>query len=100
MATVGIRELKAHTSEILRRVREGGETIDITYRGEVVASISPKRRRSPAGIDAAWEHHDDLVRDIARHLGDRPIDVLDLLDAERRDVDMENMPRPNRSPTS
>jgi len=42
MASVGVRELKEHTSEIVRRVRDNGETIDITYRGEVVATLVPK----------------------------------------------------------
>ena len=37
MAEVGVRELKQRASELLRRVREGRETIDITYRGKVVA---------------------------------------------------------------
>jgi prevent-host-death family protein len=37
MTTAGIRELKQNTSKILRRVREEGETIEITYHGETVA---------------------------------------------------------------
>ena len=49
MASVGVRELKEHTSEIVRRVRDDGETIDITYRGEVVATIAPKRKHDPGG---------------------------------------------------
>ena len=35
MAAIGIRELKQTTSKVLRRVRERGEEIDVTYRGEV-----------------------------------------------------------------
>lgn len=41
MLTVGIRELKTHTSEIMRRVRERGEVIDITFHGQVVARLVP-----------------------------------------------------------
>mgnify|MGYP003621888259 FL=1 len=41
MGSVGIRELKANTSEIVRRVREQGEVIDITHHGEVVARLIP-----------------------------------------------------------
>ncbi len=35
MSAVGIRKLKEHTSRIVRRVREEGETIEVTRRGEV-----------------------------------------------------------------
>lgn len=33
MVTVGVRELKQETSQILRRVREEGEIVEITYHG-------------------------------------------------------------------
>jgi prevent-host-death family protein len=36
MRSVGIRELRQRTSELLRRVR-GGEKVEITDRGEPVA---------------------------------------------------------------
>ncbi len=41
MSSVGIRELKSNTSEIVRRVHERGEVIDITHRGELVARLIP-----------------------------------------------------------
>ena len=40
MATVGIRELKNQTSELIRRV-EAGEAIAVTNHGRVVARIVP-----------------------------------------------------------
>lgn len=40
MASVGVRELRQHASELLRRV-EAGETIEITDRGRPVALLSP-----------------------------------------------------------
>ena len=40
MTTVGIRELKIHTSNVMRRI-EAGETIDITNHGRIVARIVP-----------------------------------------------------------
>jgi antitoxin (DNA-binding transcriptional repressor) of toxin-antitoxin stability system len=54
MKTVGIRELKDHLSEYLRRVR-GGESVLVTDRGEVVAEFSPPTRGAadtslPAGL--------------------------------------------------
>ena len=41
MLTVGVRELKQQTSELIRRVREEGSEIQVTYRGEVVALLIP-----------------------------------------------------------
>ena len=86
MASVGVRELKEHTSEIVRRVRDDGETIDITYRGEVVATIQPKRSLDPERDRVFWERQRALTRELAEHLGDQPIDVVKLLDIERQEV--------------
>jgi prevent-host-death family protein len=44
MATVGIKELKVHTTKILQKVRDDGQPIDITLRGEVIARIVPVQR--------------------------------------------------------
>lgn len=41
MAEIGVRDLKEKTSEIIRRVRGGKESFDITYRGRVVAWLVP-----------------------------------------------------------
>ena len=66
---VGVRDLKEHASEILRRVREEGEAFEITLRGRVVARLvptsAPERQRSrkewlqegrelSAAISARW----------------------------------------------
>lgn len=86
MSSVGVRELKEHASEIVRRVREDGETIDITYRGEVVATIKPKPKSSQQEIDAFWERVDNLRRDIAAHMGHGPVDAVQLVREQRRDL--------------
>jgi prevent-host-death family protein len=39
--TVGVRQLKEHASEILRRVREEGDIFEVTYHGRVVARLVP-----------------------------------------------------------
>lgn len=69
MASVGVRELKQRTSEVLHRVRERGEEIEVTFRGRVVARLVPAepaartaRRRS----GAAWRGVDAIAREIAR----------------------------------
>jgi prevent-host-death family protein len=46
MTTVGIRELKAHLSEYLQKVK-AGEDVLITERGKVVARLTPQ----PPGPD-------------------------------------------------
>jgi prevent-host-death family protein len=87
MSDVGIRELKANTSEIVRRVRERGEIVDITYHGEVVARLVPARPALPAAnkvaallvdldqlaaeIGAAWPKGvsaQDAIEDVRREL--------------------------------
>ena len=51
MDTVGIRELKAHLSRHLKRVRSGARII-VTERGRSIATISPVD--TPADVD--WAH--------------------------------------------
>ena len=51
METVGIRELKAHLSRHLKRVRSGARIV-VTERGRSIATISPVE--TPA--DVAWAH--------------------------------------------
>jgi len=69
MSAAGIRELKEHTSRIVRRVREEGETIEVTRRGEVVALLAPVRRRvaDRQHGDTPWSDLDSLVAEISAH---------------------------------
>lgn len=53
MLTVGVRELKQDTSKILRRVREEGETIEITYHGEIIARLVPVTPPKPSDDEIA-----------------------------------------------
>ena len=99
MASVGVRELKEHTSEIVRRVRDDGETIDITYRGEVIASIVPRPKRTQAQIDAFWERHEELVRVIAQEIGDKPVDAVELVREQRRNLTPDEWVSPDRHPS-
>lgn len=52
---VGVRELKQHLSEYLRRVGEG-ETIQVTDRGKPIAVLSPTPAADPLakGIEEGW----------------------------------------------
>jgi prevent-host-death family protein len=47
--SVGLRELRHHTSEVLARVQHG-ETIHITAHGRLIARIVPAEDREPTSI--------------------------------------------------
>ena len=65
MGAVGVRQLKAQTSEVLRRVQKG-ETIDVTHRGRVVARMVPVGGSSsvPEEVAAVWADLDQLAAEI------------------------------------
>ena len=68
MQAIGIRELKQRATHILRRVREKGETIQVTYRGQVVALLIPAPAPKPAKekqTGAVWTDLDRLAAEIA-----------------------------------
>ena len=71
METVGVRELKQKTTQVLRRVREKKEQIQVTYRGEVVALLVPvplaKRRAKSAADEAVWADLDQLAAEIGAY---------------------------------
>ncbi len=72
MITVGIRELKQQTSELIRLVRQEGRQIQVTYRGEVVALLVPVgRSEQTAGVDT-WASLDVLAAEIGARW---PVDV-------------------------
>jgi len=65
VAAVGVRELKQRTSQVLRRVRERQEEIEVTLHGRVVARLIPvsRERRSRASA-ATWSTLDRVAREI------------------------------------
>ena len=64
---IGIRELKARAPQVVREVRETGESVDITYRGEVVARLSPAAEsRGHGDFLTAWKDFDAVVQDIGK----------------------------------
>jgi prevent-host-death family protein len=65
MVTVGVRELKQQISELIRRVRESGDEIRVTYHGKVVAHILPV---SPTLEETgrAWDDLDRLAKEIGK----------------------------------
>lgn len=69
MRTIGIRELKEHTSQILRRVRENKEEFQVTYHGRVVARLIPiaPSEATPQELGAIWTELDRLAAEIGAH---------------------------------
>ncbi len=41
MRQIGVRDLKERTSDILRSVREEGQSYEITFRGRAIARVVP-----------------------------------------------------------
>jgi prevent-host-death family protein len=66
MLSVGVRELKANTSGVLRRVRDRGETVEVTHRGRVVARIIPVAASPTAAAEngAVWSEIDRVAAEI------------------------------------
>ncbi|MBM2812445.1 MAG: prevent-host-death family protein [Chloroflexi bacterium] len=85
MQEVGIRELKAHASEIVRGIREGGARYTITYRGRPVALMLPVPSPHSAAPDAQ-EVLEELDR-LGKLIGeawDSDLDSADLISSMRR----------------
>ncbi|HHH82940.1 MAG TPA: type II toxin-antitoxin system Phd/YefM family antitoxin [Chloroflexi bacterium] len=70
MPEVGVRELKAKTSEILRAIRERRARYVVTYRGRPVAALIPlddaAAVEAPGGEREAWGRLEQLGEEIGR----------------------------------
>ena len=86
MRDVGIRELKEHTSEILRRVADGKEIVEITRRGKVIARIVPA---GPEDTDAefarVWADMDEIAKEIGA-LWPKGVSAVDAVREQRREL--------------
>ena len=67
MLSVGIRELKQKTSQLVRKVREEGAEIQVTYHGKVVALLVPVTQRPDPREPEAWAALDHLAAEIGAH---------------------------------
>ena len=88
MQAVGVRELKERTSAIVRRVREGRETIAVTYRGKVVARLVPAERPGDTATPDFAQIWSDMDR-VAAEIGARwptGLSAADAVSQDRRDL--------------
>lgn len=69
MRSVGVRELKTHASEILRGVRERGETVELTLHGRPIARLVPIQPAAENEDDwrSVWAEMDRLAEEISAH---------------------------------
>ncbi len=75
--TIGLREMRANASDIIRRV-EGGEMFVVTVQGREVAELSPRQPRR-------WRTWDQVAAVLAR-----PVDGALASDLARIDATVES----------
>lgn len=64
--SVGVRELKQHTTQILRQVRQKSVEVQITYHGQIIARLVPVRPLKSTGSrkSPVWTDLDELAAEI------------------------------------
>lgn len=87
MKTIGVRELKANISELLREVHENGEIVEVTRHGQVIARLVPARQTPPVDRDAngAWTELNQLAAEISA-LWPKGVSAQDAINDVRRDL--------------
>jgi prevent-host-death family protein len=87
MRSVGVRELREQTSEIVRQVRESGETVEVTYRGKVVARLVPADEAHPDPDAAkAWlARWDKLAAEVSAQWP-KGVSAVDAVREQRREL--------------
>ncbi|MGH2535036.1 MAG: type II toxin-antitoxin system Phd/YefM family antitoxin [Thermomicrobiales bacterium] len=88
MQQIGVREFKAHTSEILRRVRDERETIEITSRGQAIARLTPIEQRPPLTkeeISRRFAALEKFAQEISKYWPDG-VSAVDAVKENRRDL--------------
>jgi prevent-host-death family protein len=84
--TVGLRELRADLTRILRRVSEEGDEVDVTRHGRTIARIVPPLVAAKLGGTAgsSWAQIDQLAAEIGRHWNPESMSGPDAVTADRR----------------
>jgi prevent-host-death family protein len=87
MITVGVRELREDLSKLLQQVRDKGETIEITMRGESVALVIPMKRkvRSSEEITKQFDGLNELIAEISEYWPEG-VSAVDAVKEQRRDL--------------
>ena len=92
MPLIGVRELRDHTAEVLRRIREEHAEYIITCQGQPVAILSAvdpaameaaMLRAGKPSVDAAWDAYEETVRQL-RETWPKDASTQDIIDEIRR----------------
>ena len=87
MKTLRANELVEHINEILRMVKEEGETIEVTDQGKVIARVVPASEpEQPVKRDlkSFWEEIDRLAAEIGTYLPEK-VDAVEIIRDVRRE---------------
>jgi prevent-host-death family protein len=99
MATVSIRELKAHLSEIIRRVDERRETVEVTRGGKVIVRIEPVANvPSEEEIERFWAQHMRLAEELGERWAGEP-DSTAVIRGQRRNLTPDEWVPPDWRPS-
>jgi prevent-host-death family protein len=84
--TVGLRELRADLTSILRRVSEEGEVVDVTKHGRAIARIVPPSvaAKLDGPLGSTWAEIDQLAAEIGRHWNPESMSGPHAVSADRR----------------
>jgi prevent-host-death family protein len=86
MLRVGVRELKANTSELLRQVSEKGEVVEVTRHGQVIARLVPASTPLPdRDANGAWTKLKELSAQISA-LWPADVSAEEAINDVRRDL--------------
>jgi prevent-host-death family protein len=88
MAKIGVKEFKTHASEIFRRVRDERESVEVTYRGQVIARVLPVAQDQWPTREEIKQHFaafDDLATEIAMTWPEN-VSAVDAVNDVRRDL--------------
>jgi antitoxin (DNA-binding transcriptional repressor) of toxin-antitoxin stability system len=81
--SIGVKELKERTTEILREV-EGGQRVAVTYYGRVLAHLVPPTARAlPEDVEKALSEAREIMAAVQRARPE-PIDAVDVVREMRR----------------
>lgn len=86
MPRIGIRDMKAHASEVMRDVRENRARYVVTHRGEpvgVIVPYSPKEERQPLSPDESWSQLFTALEALGKSWN-TPLTSVEVLDEMRR----------------
>ena len=86
MRQIGMRAFKEHASEILRDVRERGESVEVTYRGRAIARVVPVSESRKEGSGAEFlERWKELGKAISAEWPEG-LSAVDAIREDRRDL--------------